>query len=58
MDGSTAQLVQAMASFGGAAADISNTIPLGAGAETSEQESSGAGGEAGSRGGLDQQEPD
>jgi hypothetical protein len=30
MDGSTAQLVQAMAGFGGGAADISTTVPLGA----------------------------
>ena len=33
--GSTAQLVQAMASFGGGAADISNAVPLGS--ETSQQ---------------------
>jgi hypothetical protein len=33
--GSTAQLVQAMASFGGGAADISNTVPIAA--ETSQQ---------------------
>ena len=35
MDGSTAQLVQAMAGFGGSGAAISNTAPLGA--ETSQQ---------------------
>jgi hypothetical protein len=33
--GSTAQLVQAMASFGGGAADVSNTVPIAA--ETSQQ---------------------
>ena len=33
--GATSQLVQAMAGFGGGAADISNTVPLGA--ETSQQ---------------------
>jgi hypothetical protein len=35
-DGSTSQLVQAMASFGGGAADTSNIVPLGA--ETSQQQ--------------------
>ena len=34
-DGSTSQLVQAMAGFGGGAADTSNAVPLGA--ETSQQ---------------------
>jgi hypothetical protein len=33
--GSTSQLVQAMAGFGGGAADTSNTVPLGA--DTSQQ---------------------
>ena len=36
MDGSTSQLVQAMAGFGGSGAAISNTAPLGA--ETSQQQ--------------------
>jgi hypothetical protein len=35
LDGSTSQLVQAMAGFGGGAADTSNTVPLGA--DTSQQ---------------------
>src|SRR5262249_31478337 len=34
--GSTSQLVQAMAGFGGGGADVSNTVPLGA--ETSQQQ--------------------
>jgi len=34
--GSTSQLVQAMAGFGGGAADTSNTVPLGA--DTSQQQ--------------------
>ena len=34
-DGSTSQLVQAMAGFGGGAADTSNTVPLDAGSQQS-----------------------